>query len=172
MSETVYIALGSNVGNRLKHLQVGLNSLDTLPDFKLEISSNSYETSPIGKVTQPPFLNAVCKGYWKGTPLQLLSNIQKIENHWGRQRKIHWGPRTLDIDLLLYGRQIINTKQLTVPHPFMTERDFVLIPLCQIAPTLTHPCDEEPFVKFLESITTSTHPTFGPSIDSVKNVRT
>ena len=72
-----------------------------------------------------------------------LSNIQKIENHWGRQRKTHWGPRTLDIDLLLYGRQIINTKQLTVPHPFMTERDFVLIPLCQIAPTLTHPFDEE-----------------------------
>ncbi|MEE3233010.1 MAG: 2-amino-4-hydroxy-6-hydroxymethyldihydropteridine diphosphokinase [Candidatus Latescibacterota bacterium] len=172
MSETVYIALGSNIGNRTKYVEDGINSLDNLHNFKLEISSNIYETSPIGKVIQPPFLNAVCKGHWKGTPFQLLSKIQEIEHHFGRQRHIHWGPRTLDIDLLLFGRQIINTKQLTVPHPFMTERDFVLIPLCQIAPTLTHPCSEKPFHEFLESITTSTRPIFGPSINYFKNVKT
>ncbi|MAN23962.1 MAG: 2-amino-4-hydroxy-6-hydroxymethyldihydropteridine diphosphokinase [Gemmatimonadetes bacterium] len=164
MSEVVYLALGSNIGNRVNFLRNGLEALNNLPDFKLTLSSNLYETAPVGEMVQPPFLNAVCQGYWEGSPHELLSKIQGIENHYGRERLIHWGPRTLDIDLLLFGRQIITTEHLTIPHPYITKRDFVLIPLFQIAPTLTHPDTEEPFYTFLDSLTTSTQPTAGPLI--------
>ena len=167
MTETVYLALGSNIGDRIKHLREGLSALKNSPNFKLETCSNIYETSPIGEVVQPRFLNAVCKGHWKGPPSQLLLDVQKIEHVCGRQRQIHWGPRTLDIDLLLFGDRVINTEKLTVPHPFMTERDFVLIPLCQIEPELKHPCSEQPFNLFLDSITNLTRPICGPLLDCV-----
>ncbi|MGY8824807.1 MAG: 2-amino-4-hydroxy-6-hydroxymethyldihydropteridine diphosphokinase [Candidatus Latescibacterota bacterium] len=139
MSDLSYIALGSNLGDRLHHLQSGLNSLQLLSHVELIAVSSAYETEPQGYIEQPTFLNAVCSVRSTFSAPELLSSMQEIENNHQRQRHIHWGPRTLDLDLLLYGDQRFDSDSLIVPHPHMTERSFVLVPLCQIAPQLRNP---------------------------------
>ena len=139
MSDLSYIALGSNLGDRLHHLQSGLNSLQLLSHVELIAVSSAYETEPQGYIEQPTFLNAVCSVRSTFSAPELLSSMQEIENNHQRQRHIHGGPRTLDLDLLLYGDQRFDSDSLIVPHPHMTERSFVLVPLCQIAPQLRNP---------------------------------
>ena len=137
---TAYIALGSNIGDREQHLKNALAKIEELGEFvKLEKISSFYNTAPVGYVEQPDFLNAVVKVKTILEPEELLSILQEIENTEGRERKIHWGPRTLDLDILLFDDMVINTDTLVVPHPEMTKRDFVLVPLCEIAPYAIHP---------------------------------
>lgn len=141
---TAYIALGSNIGNREQHLKNALAKIEELGEFvKLEKISSFYNTAPVGYVEQPDFLNAVAKVKTILEPEELLSILQEIENSEGRERKIHWGPRTLDLDILLFDDMVINTDTLVVPHPEMTKRDFVLVPLCEIAPYAIHPLKKE-----------------------------
>lgn len=141
---TAYIALGSNIGDREQHLKNALAKIEELGEFvKLEKISSFYNTAPVGYVEQPDFLNAVVKVKTILEPEELLSILQEIENTEGRERKIHWGPRTLDLDILLFDDMVINTDTLVIPHPEMTKRDFVLVPLCEIAPYAIHPLKKE-----------------------------
>jgi 2-amino-4-hydroxy-6-hydroxymethyldihydropteridine diphosphokinase len=135
-----YIALGSNLGERELNLLRAVAEISKLPASRVTGLSQFYETSPVGVVDQPLFLNAVLRLATGLSPHDLLNRLLQIENAvFGRKRTIHWGPRTIDLDLLLYGNEIINDEILMVPHPRMTERRFVLQPLCDIAPDLIHP---------------------------------
>lgn len=134
-----YIALGSNLDHPQQQLHRALNSLQTLADSRLVSTSSLYQSKAVGPGEQPDYLNAVCRVDTKLTALELLIALQEIEQKQGRMRSEHWGPRTLDLDLLLYGFESISEPTLQVPHPRMFERNFVLYPLAEIAPDLHFP---------------------------------
>lgn len=135
MSTTAYIALGSNLGDRRAHLREAVRRLGALPRTRVTAVSPVYETAPVGPAGQGPYLNAavaVCTGL---DAHALRRELVAIEDASGRDRSVpRWGPRTLDVDLLLFGDQRVDTAELVVPHPRMHERWFVLRPLCDIAP--------------------------------------
>jgi 2-amino-4-hydroxy-6-hydroxymethyldihydropteridine diphosphokinase len=136
----VYLSLGSNLGDRTANLK---NALTALQRQKIAIvrESSIYETEPQNMAAQPWFLNMVIECRTELFPIQLLNVINRIENQLGRNRaaSVPKGPRIIDIDILFYGRAVINTFTLSVPHPRIMERRFVLEPLCEIAPDLRHP---------------------------------
>jgi len=136
MNSKVYIALGSNMGNRYENLKNAIKTISSLNNTKLIKSSNIYETEPIGYLPQDRFLNMVILVETNLTPLVLLRKLQEIENMLKRERLIHWGPRTIDLDILLYDKLIINLPELQIPHPEMLKRAFVLIPLKDIEPDM------------------------------------
>lgn len=136
---TVYLGLGSNLGDRLNHLQQAVEQLQAHPEIRVTRVSSIYETVPVGPVEQPDFLNMVVAAETTLSPEELLSAVQEIEQRLHRVRTIRWGPRTLDIDILLYGDRILQQEGLTVPHPRMEERAFVLIPLLEVAGNLRIP---------------------------------
>ena len=139
----VYIALGSNLANPLHQVQSALNALAELPQTKLIATSSLYRTPPLGPQDQPDYLNAVVALDTDLSAENLLDHTQKIELEQGRVRKDErWGPRTLDLDILLFGDEIINTERLTVPHYDMKNRQFMLYPLAEIAPELRFPSGE------------------------------
>ncbi len=135
-----FIALGSNIEPRGKYIQRALTLIDEHPQMKVETVSSVYETEPDGgPKDQMSYLNAVAKITTSLTPHQLLEALQEIEHSLGRKRNIFWGARTIDLDILLIGEQIISSDNLVVPHPLMHERKFVMQPLAQIAPEAKHP---------------------------------
>ncbi|TBL95879.1 2-amino-4-hydroxy-6-hydroxymethyldihydropteridine diphosphokinase [Hafnia alvei] len=139
----VYIALGSNLANPLHQVQSALNALAELPQTKLIATSSLYRTPPLGPQDQPDYLNAVVALDTDLSAENLLDHTQKIELEHGRVRKDErWGPRTLDLDILLFGDEIINTERLTVPHYDMKNRQFMLYPLAEIAHELYFPTGE------------------------------
>jgi 2-amino-4-hydroxy-6-hydroxymethyldihydropteridine diphosphokinase len=131
--------LGSNLGDRQAYLEAGLAGLATLSRTEITVVSSVYETAPQGYVDQPPFLNAVAALTTDLNPLDLLHALRRLEDRHLRQRTIPWGPRTLDMDLLLHGDRVLDTPELVLPHPRMTERCFVLAPLIEVDPELRHP---------------------------------
>lgn len=137
MKKTVYLSLGSNLGDRQANLRNAIGRLLELGDV-VEVSSY-YETEPVEFTDQPWFLNCAVAVRTELMPREFLAGIQAIEKSMGRQRTLPKGPRTIDIDILLFGAQTINTSELTVPHPAMEERRFVLEPLAEIAPEEVHP---------------------------------
>jgi 2-amino-4-hydroxy-6-hydroxymethyldihydropteridine diphosphokinase len=134
----VYLSLGSNVGDREANLAQAVRSIETGGVYDTRLSS-LYETEPVGLRDQPWFLNAVCAGQTSLPPLCLLHLLQNIESKMGRVRTVRWGPRCIDVDILLYGDLILDSPRLTIPHPRMAERAFVLVPLVEIAPAAWHP---------------------------------
>ncbi len=136
--KTIYIALGSNLGNRVDNLLQARERMQSA-NFKLTRASSVYETEPRGLLEQPWFLNQVVEAETTLFPRQLLARLLKIEQEMGRQRLIPTGPRVIDLDILLFGNTVIHLPGLEVPHPRMTERRFVLEPLCELAPALRHP---------------------------------
>ncbi len=138
MRKTVYLSLGSNMGAREEHLQ---RAIDLLAARRVEPlrCSPVYETEPQDLRDQPWFLNLVLEARTEYFPLQLLAQTAAIERELGRQRLVANGPRTIDIDILVYGRHVVETPALTIPHPRMTARRFVLQPLVDLAPHLRHP---------------------------------
>lgn len=134
-----YIAFGSNLGDKEKYIDDAITTLKTLPQIEILAISDKIETAPYGNLNQDNFLNGVMKIKTLLPIDELLQILQKIEEHAGRQRIEHWGPRTLDLDILFYDEEIIATDKLVVPHPDMKNRDFVLKPLMQIAPYKMHP---------------------------------
>ena len=134
----VYLSLGSNVGDRLEHLRKAMGHFCGA-GIALRCTSSIYETEPVDHRDQGWFLNCVAEVSTTLEPLPLLRQLQHIEEQLGRQRSVPKGPRTLDIDILLYGDSILRTQELTLPHPRMLERRFVLEPLCEIAPALEIP---------------------------------
>ncbi len=140
MKHTAYIGLGSNVGHREKNITAALNALEATRDVKIVKASSLYETTPVGgPVEQGKYLNAVAKVSTTLPAERLLSLCVRIEESLGRKRDVHWGPRTIDLDLLLFDDEIHSTAELTVPHPMMHERKFVLEPLVEIDPDVVHP---------------------------------
>lgn len=139
MPEQAYIALGSNLGDRRATLDAALRLLAGSPGVTVTRVSSFYDTAPVGKTDQPRFLNAVAQIETSLPPRRLLDLLLALEAQLGRVRTEHWGPRTLDLDLILYGQRIISEPDLVVPHPLMHERPFVLEPLAEIAPDAPHP---------------------------------
>lgn len=136
----VFIAIGSNLANPLLQVEAALAALANLPHSRLVKTSSFYRTKPLGPQNQPDYLNAVVKLETELAAEQLLDATQAIELNQGRQRKgQRWGARTLDLDLLLYGTQVIHSERLTVPHYDMKNREFMLYPLAEIAPDLHFP---------------------------------
>jgi 2-amino-4-hydroxy-6-hydroxymethyldihydropteridine diphosphokinase len=131
-----FISLGSNLNNPLQQVQTAAHSLAELPSTTLLNLSPWYQSAAIGPGVQQDYINGVAEIATTLEPLQLLSKLQAIENQQHRKRLERWGPRTLDLDLLMYGDQEINLPTLTVPHPCMLERNFVIYPLYDIAPDL------------------------------------
>lgn len=142
-SVIAFVGLGSNLGDSIAALHSALDSLGALPGTRLERASRLYRTAAWGVTEQPDFINAVAMLRTSRTPRQLLSDLLDIERHAGRNRRAdgsdRWGPRTLDLDLLLYGDDLIDEPGLHVPHPRLHERAFVLVPLAEIAPDLSIP---------------------------------
>jgi 2-amino-4-hydroxy-6-hydroxymethyldihydropteridine diphosphokinase len=138
-AQEVFIGLGCNLGDCRAHLRAALEGLAALPDYTPLGLSSLYLTAPVGKTDQAAFYNAVARGKYEGRAGELLAGLQALENARGRERKERWGPRTLDLDLLLFGDETIKRPELTVPHPRMAQRGFVLIPLRELAPELKIP---------------------------------
>lgn len=139
---TTYIGLGSNVGDRAGHIRAARRALESLPATGLIAFSPVYETNPVGPIPQGRYLNAAARLETALPPIELLAHLTAIEHAAGRPphpQRIPWGPRTLDLDLLLYNQQVITTAELVIPHPRMHERWFVLKPLADIAPHVVHP---------------------------------
>ncbi|HYK74911.1 MAG TPA: 2-amino-4-hydroxy-6-hydroxymethyldihydropteridine diphosphokinase [Pseudoneobacillus sp.] len=139
MQNQAYIALGSNIEDRLFHLDGAIRRLNQHQHIKLVNVSSVYETDPVGYTDQSTFLNMVISVITDLSPEELLTECMKIETELGRKREIKWGPRTIDLDILLYNQENIETERLIVPHPRMQERAFVLIPLLEIASDLSAP---------------------------------
>jgi 2-amino-4-hydroxy-6-hydroxymethyldihydropteridine diphosphokinase len=136
---TAYIGLGANIGEPRRQLELAIEELKRLPETKFVRGSGLYKSAPMGYVDQPDFLNAVVQLDTELSADALLDHLQKIENRHGRERPFPDAPRTLDLDLLLYGQVVVATPRLTLPHPRMHERAFVLKPLAEIAPQLAIP---------------------------------
>lgn len=134
-----YIGLGSNLDSPKQHIISALSALDALPYTSLKKRSSLYKSKPVGPQDQNDYINAVAELETGLLPLALLDRLQAIERRHGRARGRRWGPRTLDLDLLLYGAETINHQRLTVPHPELLKRAFVLAPLAEIRADRTLP---------------------------------
>jgi len=134
-----FIGLGSNLENPCAQIKTAINDLKQIPESRLLASSSLYKSPPMGPQDQPDYINAVVELETTLSPHQLLDALQHIEQQHGRVRNRHWGERTLDLDVLLYAEQVINDDRLTVPHPGLSERAFVVYPLAEIAPDLLVP---------------------------------
>jgi 2-amino-4-hydroxy-6-hydroxymethyldihydropteridine diphosphokinase len=137
-TKTVYLSLGSNIGDRARNLQAALEQL-AAPDLRVVRASPTYETEPLEYAAQRWFLNLVAEAATELLPMQLLMRIGRVERALGRVRTVPKGPRIIDIDILFYGRTIVRAAKLEIPHPRMAERRFVLAPLADLAPDLRHP---------------------------------
>ena len=141
---TVFLGFGSNQGDREANIREALNRLAQHPDIRLQRVSSLYECEPLGVTDQPDFINAAALIETPLDPLDLLRAVLGIENEMGRVRNFRWGPRVIDIDILLYDHAVIDTPELSVPHPRMMERAFVMAPLAEIAPDLVLPDGRKP----------------------------
>lgn len=139
MIKKVFIGLGSNIGDKKEVLQQAVDNIAELEGISLSKLSSFYQTSPWGKTDQEDFINQVLEIETSLSALDLLRNLQEIEIKLGRQRKEKWGPRTIDLDILLYGEEIIELEELKVPHPYIQQRLFVLVPMQEINPELVFP---------------------------------
>ncbi len=138
----IFLSLGSNLGDKKANLSKCRENLQK-EGIKIHKTSSLYLTPPWGKTDQPEFLNQVIEAETTLSPRELLSLIKKIEKEMGRKSRGKWGPRIIDIDILFYGDKIIEEENLVIPHPLITERAFVLVPLHEIAPEFLHPLKKE-----------------------------
>ena len=138
-----FLGIGSNLGDRQMNLAAAIRLLEAVPDIQVTKRSPLYETAPYGYTDQPPFLNGCIGIETLYTPEELLRVLHEIEHKLGRKREIHWGPRTLDLDILFYDDLILDTPDLHIPHADMANREFVLQPLSDIAGDFRHPVINE-----------------------------
>jgi len=136
----VYIGLGSNLDDPKGHVRQALEDLKQLPHSQLLLASKLYLSKPLGPQDQDDFVNAVVLLATELKPITLLDELQAIEQQHQRVRERHWGPRTLDLDILLFGNQTLDQPRLTVPHTQISQRDFVVGPLLELSPELVLPC--------------------------------
>jgi len=151
--ETVYVALGSNIEPRDKYIERALNGMNDHKQIEVVQVSSIYETKPIGEMEdQGDFLNGVVEIRTKLQPDELLDALLAVEEDLGRVREHHWGPRTIDLDILLFGDRIVSTERLSIPHALMHERRFVMQGLAEIAPEISHPLLQMSAMTILESM--------------------
>ncbi|MBI4535924.1 MAG: 2-amino-4-hydroxy-6-hydroxymethyldihydropteridine diphosphokinase [Ignavibacteriae bacterium] len=136
---SVFLGLGSNLGERQKYLNSAARELQKLPNTSVVWTSSIYETDPYGKPDQPKFLNAAVELETSLMPGELYEEVKAIENRLGRSSTERWGPREIDIDILVYDGLVHKDERVTVPHPELEKRKFVLLPMSEIAPDLVHP---------------------------------
>ena len=148
---TVYFGLGSNLGHRRRHIERTLMALK--PGVVIGAASGLYETAPLYVTEQPAFLNAAARGETALDPLDLLHFIKQLERDLGRVPTERYGPRLIDIDILFYGTQIVDLPYLTIPHPRMAEREFVLRPLNDVAADFVHPVLNKTVAELLSVLT-------------------
>jgi 2-amino-4-hydroxy-6-hydroxymethyldihydropteridine diphosphokinase len=139
MTVVAYISVGSNLNNPYQQVKSAIGKLKIADNIYIETISGWYLSDPVGPKNQSRYVNGVIKISTRLSPNQLLKKLHEIEDAHGRIRNVRWGPRTLDLDILLYGSRMMNTKKLTIPHPEMKIRNFVLIPLADIEPNLVLP---------------------------------
>ena len=137
MLNEAYVGIGSNLGDRSANIDEALRLLGRISENMT--ASSIYETTPQGFRSQPSFYNAVCRLWTRLDPFALLASLKDIESRLGRHRTFMNAPRTLDLDILIYGHAVLESAILTIPHPRMTQRAFVIVPLAEIAPELVHP---------------------------------
>ena len=147
-----YIGFGSNIGDRLAHIQNAIHVLSKTEGITLQKISSVYKTAPVGYEAQAEFLNGVAAIQTSLSPLSLLHTLKDIETEVGRQHRIRWGPREIDLDILIYGDLCLQTEKLVIPHPEMHLRRFVLVPLAEIAPDVVHPVFQETVQTLLERL--------------------
>lgn len=149
----VYIAIGSNLASPLEQVNTAVRAIGEIPESRLLAVSSFYRTPPLGPQDQPDYLNAAVALETNLAPEALLDHTQRIERQQGRVRKAErWGPRTLDLDIMLFGQEVIHTEKLTVPHYDMKNRSFMLWPLFEIAPELHFPDDKQPLNEYLRRL--------------------
>ena len=153
-----FIALGSNLGEREAMIRQALEALAALPQTELLRASSLYDTEPVGDMDQPNFLNAVAQVDTDLAPRQLLWNLMLIERRLGRVRTRRWGPRVIDLDLLLHGDEVLDQPDLTVPHPELIRRSFVLVPLVELDPLVVHPVTGETLLAHLSRLNNARPP--------------
>lgn len=150
--ERCYLCLGSNLSDKVGMISRAIGCLCSHGGVAVSAVSSFYKTSPWGDTTQPDFINAVVEIYTHLSPSDLLWLAKSIESNLGRKQRRRWGPREIDIDILLYGCKIVDSDDLTIPHPRMCERGFVMAPLAELNPDLVHPTWGIKVIEILESI--------------------
>lgn len=157
LAEPIFVAVGASLGDRLARISFAAESLATLPGIRLHAGSRLYDTAPLGGVAQNRFLNGVlwleAAASWD--PVRLLDALLAVEARAGRTRSQRWEDRTLDLDLILYGPRRLETPRLTIPHPELHRRRFVLQPLCDLAPALRHPTLDRTMAELLADLAPS-----------------
>ena len=148
MADTAYVGVGSNLGDRPGFLRRAVHSLEQQDRIAITARSSVYESPAVGYREQPDFLNAAVSLQTDLSPRELMEVLLAIETSMGRTRDRHWGPRTIDLDLLLYGDRVVDEEGLVVPHPRLLERGFVLLPLGEIDPLLRHPVEGRPLTDY------------------------
>ena len=151
MKKRVYLCLGSNLGDRRAHLARALERMQA-EGIRVRRVSAIYQTRPVDYTAQPWFLNCVAEVETEYMPRLLLRRLQRIEKQLGRRRGVRRGPRTIDIDILLYGNQVMQTSELTIPHPRLAQRRFVLEPLRELAAGLPHPVSHHTVAELLAAV--------------------
>jgi 2-amino-4-hydroxy-6-hydroxymethyldihydropteridine diphosphokinase len=152
MGNTAFISLGSNIGNRYDYLLKAIEYLGQHPNIQLVNTSSVYETDPVGYEEQDLFLNMVIEIQTDSSAFELLDICLKLELELGRKREIVWGPRTIDLDILLFNQENIKSEKLIIPHPRMLERNFVMIPLSEIKPGIIIPNIEKPLEAWIKEL--------------------
>ena len=153
-----FVGLGSNLGEREAMIRLALDDLVRLPSTTLVRASSLYDTEPVGETEQPSFLNAVAQLETELSARQLLWNLLLIERRLGRVRTRRWGPRVIDLDLLLLGGEVLDEPGLTVPHPELIRRSFVLVPLVELDPLVVHPVTGETLLAHLSRLNNARPP--------------
>ena len=151
-TKKVYLGIGSNLGARLNNIKKAAFLLKKDDKIKFLRHSSFYETEPVGYKNQPDFLNGIFEIMTSLSPQALLKKLKNIEKRMGRIRNIKWGPRVIDLDILLYGNMVIEKTNLTVPHPEMHKRRFILAPLAEIAPDVIHPLKKKTVLELYKNL--------------------
>lgn len=173
MDHTAIVAVGSNRGERVQECLEAIREVAAIPGVRLQGVSRLYETEPVGLEGQQWFINGVFEVSTGLAPLELLTRLLEIETRHGRTRTVRWGPRSLDLDLLFYDEMVLDHPRLTIPHPRLHERRFVLEPLCEIRPTLVHPVLGEPVARLLSTLekTGASSPRVDVPLDSLMGAK-